>query len=101
MWLMVLGCAPSVDRAPEKAAADYCKRAEECALLQDGEREETCEPNTTAAFEEMWTEELCPDGFDRAAWKTCSAALSEWSCEDTLSGWGDIGASCGSRDLCP
>lgn len=100
MWLL-LACAPSVDRAPDQAAASYCKHADSCALLQEGEREETCEPNTADAFSEMWTEDLCPDGIDRKAWATCADAIEGWSCDDTLAGWGDIAEVCGSRTVCP
>ena len=99
MWL-ILACAPSVQRAPAQAARDYCARAEECALLQDGEREETCEPNTTDAFDDIWTPEGCPDGFDRKAWSACSDAIATWECDELTFGWAEIGELCGRRTVC-
>ncbi|MCP4805962.1 MAG: hypothetical protein GY913_28605 [Proteobacteria bacterium] len=100
MLLILMACAPSVQRAPEKAARVYCERAEACSLLQEGEREDTCEPNTTDAFDDIWTPELCPDGFDRNAWFTCIDTIETWSCDAIDYGWSEISAACGSRTVC-
>lgn len=100
LW-MLIACAPSVERAPEAAASAYCRHAEDCNLLQDGERTETCEPTSIDGFEAMWTEELCPDGFDREAWATCDEALTGWDCEDLTAGWAGLAEVCSSRELCP
>ncbi len=101
MILWMLACAPSVESAPDKAARGYCKQADACGLLQDGERTETCEPNAVDGFEAMWTEDLCPEGFDRQAWASCEEAITTWDCEDLTAGWVGITEACSSREICP
>jgi len=98
--MLVLGCAPRLEKAPEKAAADYCQRAEDCALLQEGERKETCEPNSTDAFEALWDPRVCEEGFDRKKWKSCAQAIDTWDCDELSAGWIDIGEVCAAREVC-
>ncbi|HJN75100.1 MAG TPA: hypothetical protein QGF58_14320 [Myxococcota bacterium] len=98
IWL--LACVPSVEVAPERAARSYCQRAEDCSLLQEGERKETCEPNTTEAFEALWDESVCEEGFDRKPYKACETLIATWDCDDISAGWTDIGETCSARTVC-
>ena len=99
IWLLV-GCAPSIDSAPAKAASAYCKRAEECSLLQEGERKDSCEPQASEGFEAMWTQDFCPEGFERKAWSACMDVIQSWDCEDIAAGWVEIGEACDSHTVC-
>ena len=98
-WLL-WACFSNDAATPEKAAKAYCKRAEDCGLLQSGERHGSCQENSTAAFGSLWSEEVCPEGFHREGWKRCEALVKSWKCDDVSAGWTDIGETCAAREIC-
>lgn len=99
IWL-ALACTPSPEDAPAKAARSYCQRAEDCGLLQEGERKESCEPNSEEAFTALWDQASCPYGFDRKLYDACEVEFTTWKCDDSTSGWIDIAETCAARDIC-
>ena len=107
LWIPLLGllglvsCIPSVDNAPDRAAAHYCTRADDCTLLGDGEWD-SCVDDFEDSFEFLWDQDRCEDnGFDRELWWECWDAIGAWDCDDLLMGWIEIADDCAASEVCP
>ncbi|MCB9763997.1 MAG: hypothetical protein H6739_29775 [Alphaproteobacteria bacterium] len=96
----LVACTPSVEDAPDQAAATYCDRAVECNWIASSEAED-CLDNIEDVFQAAWPTDNC-GVIVREDWKQCLDQIDTIDCDSALQGLELIlpNEACGIQQVC-